>query len=139
VDDAGLPVVTFYPQASIASQLAGQTIPGNLTVGGTLVAAGNVQASFGSVDVSLPGQGLKVKEGSNCKQGTFVLAGTATTVVPNSAVTATSRIQLTPQALGTVIVPSALSVTNQAGVSFTVTPSAPTDTSTVNFEIFEPG
>jgi hypothetical protein len=131
--------VTFYPQASIASQLAGQTIPGSLTIGGSLVAAGNVQASFGSVDVSLAGQGLKVKEGANCRQGTAVLNGTGTTVVANTAVTAVSRIQLTVQALGTVTTPSALSVTNQAGVSFTVLSSQATDTSTVNFEIFEPG
>jgi hypothetical protein len=131
--------MTFYPQTTQLQQLAGGTIPGSLTIGGSLVAAGNVQASFGSVDVSLAGQTLKIKEGSNCKQGTFVLSGATTTVVANTSVTAVSRIQLTPQALGTVTSPSALSVTNQAGVSFTVIASQATDTSTVNFDIFEPG
>lgn len=94
----------------------------------------------GQLDISTVGNGLLVAEGANAKQGTFALSGAATTVVANSSVTATSRIFLTTQALGTVSVASTLAVSaRSAGVSFTVTPSVSTDTSTVAFEIFEPG
>jgi hypothetical protein len=107
---------------------------------GTLRAAGTFQVTGGALDVTQAGQGVKVAEGANAKQGTFVLAGAATTVVANTSVTANSRILLTCQALGTVATPSALAVSAvSAGVSFTVTPSQSTDTSTIAYEIFEPG
>lgn len=83
-------------------------------------------------------KGLLVKEGANARQGVVALVG-GTAVVANASVTATSRIQLTAQALGTVAVPSALAVSARvAGTSFTILASAPTDTSTVAYEIFEP-
>jgi hypothetical protein len=111
----------------------------NRTAANTLHVAGTLQAS-GNVDVTSAGSGLKVAEGANAKQGTFVLSGAATTVVSNTSVTANSRILLTVQALGTVASPSSLSVSaRSAGASFTVTPSQSTDTSTVAYEIFEPG
>jgi hypothetical protein len=113
----------------------------NRTAANTLHVAGTMQAS-GNFDVTSAGSGLKVAEGSgtNAKQGTFALSGAATTVVSNSTVTASSRILLQVQALGTVAVASTLAVTaRSAGVSFTVTPSVAADTSTVAFEIFEPG
>jgi hypothetical protein len=118
------------------------TISGPVTITpGPLSVAGNISAtSGGSVDVATAGQGLKVAEGANAKQGTFALSGAATTTVANTSVTANSRIQLTTQALGTVTAASTLAVSSRvAGTSFTVTPSQATDTSTVAFEIFEPG
>jgi len=83
--------------------------------------------------------GLKVFEGSNAKQGTATLvAGTAT--VANTSVTATSRIFLTVQSLGTVTSPKALGVTaRSAGTSFTITSADNTDTSVIAYEIFEVG
>ena len=64
----------------------------------------------------------------------------ATTTVLNSSVTARSRIFMTARTLGTVSVPSALCASSRtAGRSFTVTPSVPTDTSVIAYEIFEPG
>jgi hypothetical protein len=75
----------------------------------------------------------------NPKQGTATLsAGTVT--VSNTSVTATSRIFLTVQSLGTVAVPQALAVTARTpGTSFTITSASITDTSVVAYEIFEVG
>ena len=131
----------FFPASTVAQQLAGATIPGALTVQGSLNTTGVFGAAFpGGVDVTLAGVGLSVKEGSNAKQGTFALAGAATTVVANTSVTASSRILLTCQALGTVTAASTLAVSARSvGVSFTLTPSQSTDTSTIAYEIFEPG
>lgn len=93
----------------------------------------------GPLDISGAGNGLAVAEGSNAKQGVATLsAGTVT--VSNTSVTATSRIFLTVQSLGTVAVPQALAVTARtAGTSFTITSASITDTSTVAYEIFEVG
>jgi hypothetical protein len=93
----------------------------------------------GLVDVNLAGSGFAVKEGSNCKQGTATLSS-GTVVVSNTAVTASSRIFLTVQSLGTVTAPSALCVSaRSAGTSFTILASQLTDTSVIAYEIFEPG
>lgn len=91
----------------------------------------------GSVDISAPGEGLLVAEGSNAKQGVVTLsAGSA--VVLNTSVTAVSRIQLTSQADGGT--PGWLRVSARTpGTSFTITSSSNTDASVVAFEIFEPG
>ena len=110
--------------------------------GGTLTGSLSAVAESltgGGLDVSQAGQGLKVAEGANAKQGTAVLvAGTVT--VADTSVTASSRIQLTPQTLGTVTAPSALCVSARTpGTSFTILASQATDTSTVGYEIFEPG
>jgi hypothetical protein len=59
-----------------------------------------------------------------------LVAGTA--VVTTTAVSATSRIQLTAQTLGTVTAPSALMVSDRtAGTSFTILASQVTDTSVI--------
>ena len=92
---------------------------------------------FGDIDVRVAGAGLRVKEGTNCKQGTAVLvAGTVT--VADTAVTDSSRIFLTGQEDGGT--PGFLRVSARTpGRSFTITSSSGTDTSTVAYEIFEPG
>jgi hypothetical protein len=100
-------------------------------------AAGVLSVTTGAFSVTTAGQGLRVKEGSNAKQGTAVLtAGTAT--VANTSVTATSRILLTSQADGGA--PGFVRVSSRAaGTSFTITSSSATDTSTIAYEIFEQG
>jgi len=151
------------PSAFVGLSLSGGTISGPLTVtgvlttqagiansGGAIVATtqninasggnligGAVQTNLGGVDVQLAGQGLAVKEGSNAKQGTAVLvAGTVT--VANTAVTANSRILLTSNVDGGT--PGFVRVSARvAGTSFTITSSSGTDTSTIAYEIFEPG
>jgi hypothetical protein len=86
--------------------------------------------------VATAGYGLRVAEGSNCKQGTATLVG-GTVTVSNTSVTANSRIFLTSQADGGT--PGFLRVSARvAGTSFTITSSSGTDTSTVAYQIFEP-
>lgn len=102
-------------------------------------AANTLGLTTTDLDVATAGRGLKVNEGANGKQGTAVLVA-GTVVVANTSVTANSRIFLTAQVLGTVAVPSALCVSARvAGTSFTILSSVVTDTSTVAYEIFEPG
>lgn len=104
---------------------AGQFLP---LSGGTLT---------GNLDIGAAGSGLRVAEGANAKQGTAVLvAGTVT--VADTAVTANSRIFLTAQLLGGT--QGILAVTARTpGASFVITSSNAADTSTVAYEIFEPG
>jgi len=121
------------------------TTPGSLTTTTTLTAGtsitatlGNITATNGNLVLSTAGNKLLIAATSSatCSAGTFALGGTATTVVSNSAVTANSLIYLTTQALGTVTVASTLAVTARLpGVSFTVTSSQSTDTSTIAYLI----
>lgn len=93
--------------------------------------------SLADLGVSTAGRGLRVAEGANAKQGTAVLVGGSATVA-DTAVTASSRIFLTSQLDGGA--PGFLRVSSRiAGTSFTITSSSGTDTSTVAYEIFEPG
>lgn len=87
--------------------------------------------------VQTVGKGLQVAEGTNAKQGTAVLVG-GVKVVATTAVTANSRIFLTSQVDGGT--PNFLRVsTRTPGVSFTIQSGGASDTSTVAWEIFEPG
>lgn len=98
-------------------------------------------AAFGGDSKSLSagtvGGGLAVKEGTNARSGVATLvAGTVT--VANTSVTATTRIQLTAQSLGTVTAPKALGVTARtAATSFTITSADATDTSVVAWFLVE--
>ena len=61
-----------------------------------------------------------------------LIAGTRT--VTNSQVLAGSRIFLSIQSLGTVVLPQAIAVTARtAGVGFTITSADPTDTSVISW------
>ena len=94
--------------------------------------------STGQVICNTVGKGLSIKEGSNAKQGVATLVAGVVTVA-NTSVTANSRIFLTAQSLGTILLPAALAVTARtAGTSFTITSSDVTDTSVIAYEIFEP-
>lgn len=102
-----------------------------------VVSAGQLSTVVGSIDIGPAGAGIKVAEGANAKQGTAVLAA-GTVVVPNTSVTATSRIFLTTQLPGGTagfLVVSA----RTPGVSFTILSSNVADTSTVAWEMFEVG
>lgn len=132
---AGGVLAGTYPNPGFA---AAPTFTGTLTAGS--IQSGNGQFG-GNVDVTSAGQGFKVGEGggTNAKQGIATLvAGTVT--VANTTITANSRIFLTGQVLGTVALPQARDVTARVvGTSFTVTSANATDTSTIAYEIFEPG
>jgi hypothetical protein len=136
--------------AATAAALAGQSIPGALTVTGLLSLTGGITTNStyggsslagvsvpGNIRVNLAGDGLLVNEGANGKQGTATLAA-GTVTVSNTNVTANSRIFLSTQTPGGA--PGWLQVSARtAGTSFTILSSSGTDTSVVAFEIFEPG
>lgn len=106
-------------------------------MGITPLSAGQMSTVVGSLDITPAGAGIKVAEGANAKQGTSVLVA-GTLVVPNTSVTATSRIFLTSQVDGGT--PGFLRVSVRVpGVSFTILSSNPLDTSTVAWEMFEVG
>lgn len=100
--------------------------------------AAGVLATDGSFALATAGGGLQIKEGANCTSGTVTLAaGTAT--ISSNKITATSRIQLTVQSLGTVTAPKAMGITARTpGTSATVTSADATDTSVVAWVIVEP-
>jgi hypothetical protein len=124
---------------AIATASPSVTAQGSDTnVGINYSSKGSAQHTFnnGNVAVNTVGSGLRVKEGSNAKQGTVTLAA-GSSVVANTSVTAASRIFLTSNADGGT--PGFLRVSaRSAGVSFTITSSSGTDTSTVAYQIFEP-
>lgn len=92
----------------------------------------------GNLRLNTVGKGLLIKEGSNAKMGVATLS-TGTVVVSTTAVTATSRIFLTAQSLGTVTVGQGLAISaRSAGTSFTILSTSPTDTSVVAWMIIEP-
>lgn len=111
---------------------------------GGLFGIGNISPTYlldvlgGNVGVGTAGDGFRVKEGSNAKQGVATLVA-GTLVVANTSVTTVSRIFITPQSLGTITLPASYAITARtAGTSFTITSSAVTDTSSVAWEMFEP-
>lgn len=107
------------------------------TGAGTLQLNNALALNGGSLDVLTIGKGLKVAEGANAKQGTFTLTGVTSQAVPNTSVTANSRIFLCEQVAGGT--PGLIGVASRIpGTSFTVSCVA-TDTSTYAYEIFEPG
>jgi hypothetical protein len=129
--------MTAIQSATPFLPLSGGSLSGNLNVAGNIVQTALGQLTTSGVDVNLSGSGLRVAEGANPKQGTAVLAA-GTVTVANTTVTANSRIFLTSQADGGT--PGFLRVSARVvGTSFTITSSSGTDTSTVAYEIFEPG
>ena len=132
------PTIVFDSQGNNGSIIFQCTGTGNGNLQFTATGTGNHSFQGGNVRVSTAGRGLRVAEGSNAKQGVATLVG-GTAIVANTSVTANSRIFLTCQSLGTVAVPSALCISARtAGTSFTILASAPTDTSVIAWEIFEP-
>lgn len=102
------------------------------------VDANGTQTNTGDLILSTAGKGLQIKEGSNAKMGTATLSG-GTVTVSTTAVTASSRIFLTVQSLGTVTTPKAIAVTARtAGTSFVITSADATDTSVVAWMLVEP-
>jgi hypothetical protein len=99
---------------------------------------GDQTITGGGLSIATAGKGVAIKEGSNARMGVATLVGGAA-VVSTTAVSASSRIQLTAQSLGTITVPAALAVTARtAATSFTITSSEATDTSVVAWLIVEP-
>jgi len=114
--------------------------------GQNLVAFPQGLSSSGPIDITAVGNGLKVAEGSNAKQGVATLVS-GTVTMANTNVTTTSRIFLTRQGINSSTAMGELAVSARtAGTSFTITsytPGAVTtatgDLSTIAWEIFEVG
>jgi len=110
----------------------------NLTLQKSSSAAGDILAIGASLQILTAGKGLDVAEGSNARSGVATLVG-GTVVVNTTAVTGSSRIQLTAQNLGTIAIPAALAVSARSGgTSFTILSADPTDTSDVAWFIINP-
>jgi hypothetical protein len=98
----------------------------------------NTFVTEGDLHCDVAGGGLNLKEGDNARSGVATLSSGAATV-STTEVTASSRIQLTVQSLGTVSAPQAVGVTDRTGgTSFTITSADGTDTSVVAWMIVEP-
>lgn len=135
----------FYPSSGSQTVSGDLIVNGTITASGTIsttdlgtiIASGGLNAGVGSVDVPEAGAGLRVKEGTNCKQGTATMVSGSATVA-NTAVTANSRIILGYATPGSNVgIPFCSSIT--AGTGFTITSSTSDDDSTYSYEIFEPG
>ena len=113
-----------------------QVTPLDVTTG-KLALVASLIAAQGDVDITTVGTGLRVAEGVNAKQGTAILVG-GTKTVANTSVTANSRIDHWRQVAGGTL--GHLSVgTIVAGTSFVINSSSNLDTSTIGYQIFEPG
>lgn len=91
----------------------------------------------GDLNMALAGSRLRLKEGANAMQGVATLGVGGTVVVPNTLITASSRIMLSIQdgapPLGTIYL-SARAV----GASLTISSTNAADTCTVAWQIWEP-
>ncbi len=142
-DNTALQLLSKASGRDINMRLGDGTNPsvryGQLSGVAYIYTSGAVRVSIslgGNLSVLTAGAGLRVKEGSNAKQGVSTLvAGTVT--VANTSVTASSRIFLTGNSDGGT--PGFLRVSARVvGTSFTITSSNAADTGTVAWEIFEP-
>ncbi|MFE4420452.1 glycosyl hydrolase family 28-related protein [Streptomyces sp. NPDC056817] len=121
----------------------GVVLSGYTYIGNTLevardvyVDAGGVYVTGGDLVASSVGKTVRIKEGVNAKMGVATLvAGTVT--VNTTAVTATSRIQLTTQSPGGTVGAPYVN-TRVAGTSFTIKSTSSTDTSVVGWMIVDP-
>ena len=89
----------------------------------------------GNLVIARAGKGLQIKEGSNARMGTATLVG-GTIAVANTSVTASTRVIYCRSTTGGTA--GHLSTTQSAGVSFTITSSSGTDTSTCVWMLVEP-
>jgi len=126
-----IPNATFAADTKVLGRANGQTEDQSF-LGSVIATFLRTTGLYGTV-----GQGISIKEGTNAKAGVATLvAGTVT--VANTSVTATSRIKLTVQSLGTVTRPAAVGISARtAGTSFTIMSGDVTDTSVVYWEINE--
>lgn len=101
--------------------------------GGSLVAVADADPAKG-LCVMVAGLGLRVKEGTNAKQGVTTLVAGADGV-SNTSVTASSRIFVTSQSNG---VTGALRAVANPGIGFSITSNNAADAGVVAWQIFEP-
>jgi hypothetical protein len=103
----------------------------------TISGTGDLTVTSGDLIANTAGNGLKVKEGSNARMGTGTLNGATEVVIATTAVTATSRIFFSFQAVGGTPLGVIYISARTPGVSFGVKGAA-TDASTFAWLIVEP-
>lgn len=109
---------------------------GNAAIG-TSTVTNKFNVGGGHIALTSVGKTVKFTAGANAVIGSATLAG-GTKAVATTAVTATSHIFVTVRTLGTVAAPKAMLVnTIVAGTSFTITSSDATDTSVLDWIIFD--
>lgn len=128
--------------APVNAFAAPSAVGGNFTVGGYLAAAAgqsdgvwNLWAgAINALNIGTAGGGIAIKEGTNARMGVATLAA-GTVTIPNTSVTANSRILIQRRVAGGTL--GNLTYTKSAGVSFTINSTSNTETSTVDWVIFE--
>lgn len=98
--------------------------------------AAALEVQGGDIDVATIGKGLRVAEGSNARQGIATLSS-GIVLVPNTTITANTRIFLTVQTAGGT--QGFLSTNRSVGVSFSIVSTSGSETSTVAWLLMEPG
>lgn len=89
----------------------------------------------GNLVINRLGRGIKIKTGTNSRAGSAVLVGGTVTVANTSVLTATTKILYNRTTTGGT--PGHLSATMINATSFTITSSSGTDTSTVDWQLFD--
>jgi hypothetical protein len=117
---------------------AGGSAPTSPNIGDIWANSTDLQLNGLGFALNTVGAGLKIKEGSNATMGVATLvAGTVT--ISTTKVTASSRIYLSIQSLGTVTVPTTVAVTTvTASTSFVIKSANIVDTSVISWIIIEP-
>ncbi len=108
---------------------------GNTAIG-TDTAPYKVSVAGGDIAAVTAGGGFRIKEGVNAKMGLVTLVG-GTATVNTTAITINSRVFLTIQTPGG-IVGTPYVAARTASVSFTVSSTSGTDTSSVAWVLIEP-
>lgn len=108
----------------------------NITGALRLKCATEIFVDSGNLALQTVGKGLRVKEGTNGRQGLTAAMVAGTVTVACTSVTANSRIMLTRETAGGVL--GNISYTKIPGTSFTVNSDNVLDTSTFVYQIFEP-
>jgi hypothetical protein len=97
----------------------------------------NMVGLTGDLNMAQAGSRLRLKEGANAMEGVATLGAGGTIVVPNTLVTANTRIMFTIQEgaapLGTLYVSARV-----PGVSFTVSSNNPADLCNIAWQLWEP-
>ena len=104
---------------------------------GDVVASANLTATTGNVEIQTAGSGLQIAEGANARLGVSAVMVAGVVIVPNTSVTANTRIFLTYNTPDVAANQGSLSYAIAAGVSFTISSSNLADTSTVNYLLIE--
>jgi hypothetical protein len=100
-----------------------------------LQSRGGIGCYGGHSDIGTAGKGLRVKAGANCKADSGVTLVGGSVTVSNTSITANSQVILTRTNGGGT--QGHVTVTISAGVSFTITSTSGSDTSTFSYLIVE--